>query len=106
MEEAAYVIDGRPPGGSGSIVTKDYLDLRLAAVEARLDGRIAGVRTEMVTLGGDLRTEMAGLRTEMATLGGNLQTEMERQTKAQLRWLVPTVFAGLTAVGTIVAVFD
>lgn len=36
MEEAAYVVEGRPPGGWDALVTKEYLDLRLEALEGRL----------------------------------------------------------------------
>ncbi len=80
VEEAAYLIEGRPPGGWDALVTKEYLDLRLDALR------------------GDLRTELAGVRTELA----NLRTQLERQTTSLLRWLVPTVFGGLAAVGGIV----
>ncbi len=79
VEEAACLIEGRPPGGWDALVTKDYLDLRLDALR------------------GDLRTELAGVP-ELA----NLRTQLERQTTSLLRWLVPTVFGGLAAVGGIV----
>ena len=83
VEEAADLIEGRPPGGWDALVTKEYLDLRLDALR------------------GDLRTELAGVRTELA----NLRTQLERQTTSLLRWLAPTVFGGLAAVGGIVAAF-
>lgn len=38
VEEAAYVIEGRPAGGWGSLVTKEHLDLRLGALEERIEG--------------------------------------------------------------------
>lgn len=38
VEEAAYVIEGQPPGGWGSLVTKEHLDLRLGALEERIEG--------------------------------------------------------------------
>ena len=41
VEEAAYLIEGRPPDGWGSIVTKEHLDLRLEAFEYRLNARLA-----------------------------------------------------------------
>jgi hypothetical protein len=53
----------RPPGGWDSIVTKEYLDLRLEA----------------------------------------LSGQFHRETSRLIMWLVPTVFAGLAAVGGIVA---
>ncbi len=40
MEEAAYLIEGRPPGGWGALVTKEYLDLRLEAFEGRVQRHI------------------------------------------------------------------
>jgi hypothetical protein len=36
VEEAAYLIEGRPPGGWDALVTKEYLDLRVAALEHKL----------------------------------------------------------------------
>ena len=41
VEEAAYLIEGRPPGGWEDLVTKEYLDLRLEALEERLGRRMA-----------------------------------------------------------------
>ncbi len=43
MEEAAYLIEHRPRGGWDTLVTKEYLDLRLEALESRLGGEL---RTE------------------------------------------------------------
>lgn len=73
-EEASYLMD-RPPGGWSDLVTKDYLDARLEALEHKL------------------RTEIAGVREGMA----DLRTQIERQTTSLLRWLVPTVFAAIVA---------
>jgi hypothetical protein len=36
VEEAAYLIEGRPRGGWDELVTKEYLDLRLEAFEGRM----------------------------------------------------------------------
>jgi hypothetical protein len=36
VEEAAYLIEGRPPGGWESLVTKEHLDLRLETLEHRI----------------------------------------------------------------------
>jgi hypothetical protein len=36
VEEAAYVLEGRPPGGWDTLVTKEYLDLRLEALKGGL----------------------------------------------------------------------
>ena len=40
VEEAAYLIEGRPPGGWDALVTKEYLDLRLEAFEGRIQRHI------------------------------------------------------------------
>ena len=48
LEETAYLVDGRPPGGWGDLVTKEYLDLRLEALEHRLDAKFRDQTTLMV----------------------------------------------------------
>jgi hypothetical protein len=90
VEEAAYLIEGRPPGGWDALVTKEYLDLRLDALRGELRTEIAGVRTE-------LADSMADLRTELATV----RTQLERQTTSMLRWLVPTVFAAIVVASVV-----
>lgn len=71
--EGAGILMDRPPGGWSDLVTKDYLDARLEALENKL------------------RVEIVGVRTEVA----DLRTQLERQTTSLLRWLVPTVFAAI-----------
>lgn len=87
VEGAAILMD-RPPGGWSDLVTKDYLDAKLDALRGELRVEIAGVRMEV-----------AGVRTDMA----DLRTEIKRQTISMLRWLVPTVFAGMTVSSGLVA---
>jgi hypothetical protein len=41
VEEAAYLIEGRPPGGWDALITKEYLDLRLEAFEGRIQKHIS-----------------------------------------------------------------
>lgn len=41
VEEAAYLIEGRPPGGWDALVTKEYFDLKLEALEERMGRRMA-----------------------------------------------------------------
>jgi hypothetical protein len=41
VEEAAYLIEGRPPGGWDALITKEYFDLKLEALEERLGRRMA-----------------------------------------------------------------
>jgi hypothetical protein len=69
MESASYLLDDRPPGGWGDVVTNTTLDLRLEALEQRLRAEIAGVRSEI-----------AGVRTEMADQRAGLRDEMREQT--------------------------
>jgi len=40
VEEAAYLIEGRPSGGWDALVTKEYLDLRLEAFEGQIHRHI------------------------------------------------------------------
>jgi len=51
MESASYLVDDRPPGGWGELVTNTSLDLRLAALEQR-------THANMATLASELRKEM------------------------------------------------
>jgi len=73
--EGASILMDRPPGGWSDLVTKDYLDARLEAVEHKLRSEIAGVREGLA----------------------DVRTQIERQTTSLLRWLVPTVFAAIVA---------
>ena len=41
VEEAAYLIEGRPPGGWDALITKEYFDLKLEALDERLGRRMA-----------------------------------------------------------------
>ena len=41
VEEAAYLIEGRPPGGWDALITKEYFDLKLEALEERMGRRMA-----------------------------------------------------------------
>jgi hypothetical protein len=73
MRGAAYLVD-RPSGGWESLATKEHVDLKLAALDQ-------------------------SLRAEMATL----RTEFRDQTSRLLRWIVPTIFAGMTVAAALVA---
>jgi hypothetical protein len=64
MREAAYLID-RPAGGWDSLATKEYVDLRLQALEH------------------------------------GLRAEFRDQTTRMLKWIVPTIFAGIAALGAV-----
>jgi hypothetical protein len=47
MEGASQLLDDRPPGGWQAVVTRDYLDLRLDALESRLHAEIVESRAEI-----------------------------------------------------------
>lgn len=40
VDEAAYLLEARPPGGWDALVTKEYLDLRLEAFEGRMQKHV------------------------------------------------------------------
>ncbi len=40
MDEAAYVVSDRPPGGWDALVTKDHLDLELGALRHEVLGAL------------------------------------------------------------------
>jgi hypothetical protein len=73
MRAPTYLVD-RPSGGWESLATKEHVDLKLAALDQRL-------------------------RAEMATL----RAEFRDQTNRLLRWIVPTIVAGMTVTTALVA---
>ena len=94
-----------------ALVTREYLDSRLAEQTAALETRMAGLESSMAGLESRMETRMAGLETRMAGIEARmdgLEAKMEAQT-AQLRaemyralWFFGTGI--VAAVGTIVAV--
>jgi hypothetical protein len=76
MREAAYLMD-RPGGGWDSLATNE----RLEAFEQRVD----------------LRFEALDHRFD--ALEHRLRAEFHDQTTRLLRWIVPTIFAGVAALG-------
>ncbi len=89
VEEAAYLIEGRPPGGWDALVTKDYLDLRLAATRDDLDLRLAATKEYL-----DLRLEAFEERTRAQF--SELRAEFHEQTTRLVKWFVATIVAGMT----------
>lgn len=73
MESASYLVDDRPPGGGGSLVTNEVLALKLDALRS------------------DLRAEMAAL-----------SAGVERQLREQTRWLAGLVFVAFGIFATLV----
>ncbi|MGH8982279.1 MAG: hypothetical protein ACRDY6_00170 [Acidimicrobiia bacterium] len=78
VEEAAYLVEGRPPGGWDALVTKDYLDLRLGSLGERMELRLAATAHE-------------------------LRAEFRDQTTRMIKWFVPTVFAGMSISSALIA---
>ena len=56
--------------------------------DARLEQRLADLRSDLRTEMGHLRTDMADLRTEMADRSARLEATMYREMRSQTRWLV------------------
>jgi hypothetical protein len=79
VESASFIVDDRPPGGWGSLVTHNHL------------------RAALAELKGDLRSEMSDLRVEMANLASELRKEMRDQT----RWLTGVLLVAMTLVAGI-----
>ena len=73
VEEAAFLMD-QPAGGWSSLVTTEELDRRLEALEARLDYRFESIRHE-------------------------LRADFREHTNRLILWIVPTIFAGIAAMG-------
>ncbi|MGH9050982.1 MAG: hypothetical protein ACRDY4_14740 [Acidimicrobiia bacterium] len=84
VEEAAYVIEGRPPGGWGSLVTKEYLDLRLGTLEER----VAGFE-ERSSLRIEAFEERVGRRF------AELDSSVDRRLRAQTWIMTGTLLTGL-----------
>jgi hypothetical protein len=47
MESASYLVDDRPPGDWGELVTNTTLDLRLEALEQRMHANMANLASEL-----------------------------------------------------------
>jgi hypothetical protein len=81
MREAYHLMD-RPAGGWESLATKEHVDLRFQALDHRFEAL-------------DHRFE---------ALEHRLRADFRDQTTRLLRWIVPTIFAGIAALGAIVGV--
>jgi hypothetical protein len=78
----------RPPGGWGELVTNQTLGLRFEALDRRFEAL-------------DRRFEALDQRFE--TLELRLRADFREETTRLLLWIVPTIFAGIAALGAIVA---
>ena len=108
VEEAAYLID-RPPGGWGELVTNQTLGLRFDAVDQRfeaIDRRFEAIDRRFEAI--DQRFEAIDHRFDtidqrFEALGHRLRADFREETTRLLLWIVPTIFAGIAALGAIVA---
>lgn len=91
VEEAAFLMD-RPPGGWSSLVTNETLDRRLEALEARVDARFEGLE-------GRLAGRFEAVDHRFEALRHELRADFRDHTNRLILWMVPTVFAGLAAMG-------
>ena len=85
VEEAAYLIEGRPPAGWDALVTKHDLDTRFALSKEYLD----------------LRLEAFEQRTQAQF--NQVRIEFRDQTTRMIKWFVPTVFAGMSVSSALIA---
>lgn len=104
------VTDSRPPHDDGmSAITRDEINARLEASEARTATITEAMRSEASALRGDMRTEMVELRADLREGMSAIRVDIEKvrgdSHKASLditRWIMATVVTiGLGFVGVI-----
>jgi len=88
VEEAAYLIEGRPPGGWDALVTKEHLDLRLEALEERFTLRLEALE-ERTTL------RMESLEHRLSTRLAELSSSVDRRLRAQTWIMTGTLLTGI-----------
>ena len=77
VEEANLLMD-RPPGGWAALVTREHLDLRLAAMESRIDGKFDALRAEIERGFRDQAWRMLGAFVAFAAVLGGVFTAAVR----------------------------
>ena len=82
-EEASYLMD-RPPGGWSDLVTNQVLDAKLGALDARFDA----------------------LEHRMLAAISDLRADFHHHTNRLILWMVPTIFAGIAALGGAASLLD
>jgi hypothetical protein len=76
---------------TASLVTREYLDLRLGETEARLRGEIATIRVEVAAI----RAEMGGMATKV---------ELSESKTEILRWIIGAIgFQTIVMIGAVAA---
>jgi hypothetical protein len=115
MDEAAMLMD-RPPGGWDQLVTKEYLDLRFAAVDARFDGlegrfesRFDAIGFRFESLEGSFGSRFDAIGFQFEALEHKLMGEikgvredMQRLAREQTWRLVTAFFAAVSVFGAVV----
>jgi hypothetical protein len=118
VQEVAYLIGGRPTGGWDALVTKEHLDERLLVTKEHLDERLLATKEHLderllatkehlderllaTKEYVDLRLE--ALEQRLLSDMNLLRVEFRDQTTRQLKWIVPTVFAGMSVSSALIA---
>lgn len=91
VDEAATLMSHLPPTGWGDVVTREHLDLRLTALETRLDGHDA--RFDEVLQRFDQWGESITDR-----LTATFRAELNQAVVAQTRLLIVALFTSLAAI--------
>lgn len=107
--DATYtVIDAEtsiPHNEPMSTVTKDLLDARLEATEARMDARVAGMSAKLDTALAEMRADREANNVRFASMAkdiGDIKSELSG-TKASFKTVVGNVWGAAVATITIVA---
>jgi hypothetical protein len=95
VEEAAYVIEGRPPGGWGSLVTKEHLDLRLGALEDRFDLRLGSLDERLAGLEERTALRLEAFEERVGRRLAELDGSVDRRLRAQTWIMTGTLLTGL-----------
>jgi len=99
VESASYLVD-RPPGGWGSLVTRDYLRAEIGDTRAELRAEIAGAKVE-------LRAEVAAVGEKVAAVSAKvdaLAAELRKEMQEQTRWLTGALLVTITVITVILRV--
>jgi chaperonin cofactor prefoldin len=105
VEEAAFLVD-RPVGGWSSLVTTEELDRRLEAFETRLDARFEAIEARFEgrfeSIEGrfeGIEGRFEGIDHRFESLRHELRADFRDHTNRLILWIVPTIFAGIAAMG-------
>ena len=98
VEEAAFLMD-RPVGGWSSLVTTEELGHKLEALETRLDARFEGIDRRFEALESRFEGRFEGIDHRFESLRHELRADFRDHTNRLILWIVPTIFAGIAAMG-------